>query len=246
MLFHQDVDFSESTDVAAKNPAKLEELKQLWWAMASKYKVLPLDGRGVERLMTPRPEMSAPRNKYVYYPGTGEVEASNAADVRNRNYSITADVDIPKDGAQGVLLAHGSSFGGYSFFVNKEGKLQFSYNYLGLEEAKVVSAAKVPAGKTSLRWDFQVTGPPDFKLGRGAPGVGKLFVNGKEVGQGKIALTCPIAYGLSGDGLSCGRDTLTPVSADYGNEYPFTGVIYRVIVDPAPNEQPAPKGPNRD
>src|SRR5262249_20396444 len=97
MLFHIDEDFSEYEDLAAKNPRKLEELKQMWWAMASKYKVLPLDGRGIARLATPRPEMSAPRNKYVYYPGTGEVEASNAADVRNRSYSITADVEVPKE-----------------------------------------------------------------------------------------------------------------------------------------------------
>jgi arylsulfatase len=246
MLFHQDVDFSEATDVAAKYPGKLEELKQLWWAMASKYKVLPLDGRGVERLATPRPEMSPPRDKYVYYPGTGEVEGSNAADIRNRSYTITADVNIPKEGAQGVLLAHGSSFGGYSFFVNKEGKLQFSYNYLGLEETKIVSGAKVPAGKVALGWQFQVTGPPDFKLGKGAPGLGRLFINGKQVAQGKIPITCPIAYGLSGDGLSCGRDTLTPVSADYNHEFPFTGVIYRVTVDIGTNQVPAPKAPNRD
>src|SRR5262249_29984704 len=114
MLFHQAEDFSEATDVAAKYPAKLEELKQMWWGQASKYKVLPLDGRGIERLATPRPEMSAPRDKFVYFPGTGEVEASNAADIRNRSYRITAEVEVPKEGAEGVLLAHGSSFGGYS------------------------------------------------------------------------------------------------------------------------------------
>jgi arylsulfatase len=246
MLFHIDTDFSESTDVAAKFPAKLEEMKQLWWAQANKYKVLPLDGRGVERLATPRPEMSGPRNKYVYFPGTGEMESSNAADIRNRSYTITAEVDIPKEGAQGVLLAHGSSFGGYSFFVNKEQKLQFSYNYLGIEEFKIISGDKLPGGKLTLRWEFEKTGPPDFKLGKGAPGAGKLFVNGKQVGEGKITVTCPLAYGLSGDGLSCGRDTLTPVSADYRSEYVFTGVIHRVVVDVNPEQTPAPKPPNRD
>jgi arylsulfatase len=246
MLFNIDKDFSESTDLAAKNPEKLEELKQLWWAMASKYKVLPLDGRGVERLATPRPEMSAPRSQYVYFAGTGEVEASNAVDIRNRSYSITADVDIPKDGAQGVLLAHGSSFGGYSFFVNKDQKLQFSYNYLGIEEFKVVSDAKIPVGKSTLRWEFTVGGPPDFKLGKGAPGTGKLLINGKQVGQGKIGITCPIAYGLSGDGLSCGRDTLTPVSADYHDEFVFTGALHRVTVDVGAEQSKAPAPPVRD
>jgi arylsulfatase A-like enzyme len=231
MLFNIETDFSESTNVAMQNPSKLEEMKQLWWAMASKYKVLPLDGRGVERLATPRPEMSAPRDRYVYFPGTGELESSNAADVRNRSYAITAEVEIPKEGAQGVLLAHGSSFGGYTFFVNKKKELQFSYNYLGIDEFKAISKGKLEPGKHSLRWEFTVTGPPDLKLGKGAPGTGKLLIDGKEVGAGKVDVTCPIAYGLSGDGLSCGRDTLTPVSADYSDEFRFTGVIHRVIVD---------------
>lgn len=246
MLFHLAKDFSESTDVAAQYPEKLEELKQLWWAQASKYKVLPLDGRGITRLETPRPEMSAPRDQYVYYPGTGEMEATNAADVRNRSYRITAEVEIPKGGAEGVLLAHGSSFGGYSFFVNRERKLQFSHNYLGLEEFKVVAGAPVPEGKATLRWEFTRTGPPDFKVGKGAPGSGKLFINDQEVGRGDIAVTCPLAYGLSGEGLSCGRDTLTPVSADYGYEYPFTGTIRRVVVDVGNEQRPAPPVPKRD
>jgi arylsulfatase len=191
--------------------------------------------------------MSAPRNKYVYFPGTGEVEASNAVDIRSRNFSITAEVDVPKGGAQGVLLAHGSSFGGYSFFVNKDQKLQFSHNYLGLEEYKVIAKDKLPEGKAMLRFEFQVTAPPDFKKGTGSPGIGKLFINGKLAGAGKIERTCPLAYGLSGDGLCCGRDTLTPVSADYGKEieYPFTGAMRRVIVEVAAPGQKLPKAPDR-
>src|SRR5206468_1784132 len=136
MLFNINEDFSESEDIAAKHPDKLVELKQLWFMQASKYKVLPLDASGVERLAAPRPQMSGPRSKYVYYQGTGEVESANAADVRNRSFTITADVDIPKEGAEGVLLCQGGSFGGYSFFV-KDGKLIYSHNYLGLEEYKV-------------------------------------------------------------------------------------------------------------
>ncbi|MCI0380591.1 MAG: hypothetical protein L0215_23640, partial [Gemmataceae bacterium] len=142
----------------------------------------------------------------------------------------------------------GSSFGGYTFFVNKEGKLQYSHNYLGIEETKILSKDKIPSGKAALRWEFTVTGSPDFKVGKGAPGDGKLFINGKQVGAGKIADTCPIAYGLSGDGLCCGRDTLTPVSADYHGrgEYAFTGVIRRVIVDLESGGNPTPKKQTRD
>jgi len=110
MLFKHRYRLLESEDVAAKNPAKLEELKQLWWAMASKYKVLPLDVVASSVLMTPRPEMSGPRDKYVYYPGTGEVEASTAVDVRNRSHTITAEAAVKK-GDGGCLVAMGSSFG---------------------------------------------------------------------------------------------------------------------------------------
>src|SRR5205085_11408688 len=132
---------------------------------------------------------------------------------------------------QGVLLAAGGSFGGYSLFVNKDQKLQFSHNYLGIEEYKVVSDVKVPTGKVTLRMEFKSTGPPDFKIGKGAPGTATLFINGQQVGQGQIAVTVPIAYGLSGDGLSCGKDTCSAVSADYmGSEFPFTARIRREVL----------------
>jgi arylsulfatase A-like enzyme len=239
MLFHQEEDFSEANDVAAKYPMKLEQLKQLWFMQAQKYKVLPLDASGVERLARPRPQMSGPRDRYIYYPGTGEVGGANAVDVRNRSHSITAEVVIPKGGAQGVLLANGGSFGGYSLFVNKDRKLQYSHNYVGLEEFKVVSDSKVPAGKLTLRLEFKRTGSPDFQRGKGAPGTATLFINGKQVGQGKIPVTVPLAYGLSGDGLCCGRDSCSAVSADYrGSEFPFTGTIRRVVVVVG-NDQPA-------
>jgi hypothetical protein len=166
--------------------------------------------------------------------------------MRNRSYSITAEVEIPKEGAQGVLLAQGGFIGGQTFFVNKEGKLQFSHNYVGLAEYKVIADAKVPTGKATLRWEFTRTGPPDFKAGKGAPGTGRLFINGKQVGEGTIPVTCPLAYSLSGDGLSCGRDTLTSVSADYHGEFPFTGVISRVVVDVGPNQPATPRPKDRD
>jgi arylsulfatase A-like enzyme len=246
MLFNINEDFSESTDVAAKYPDKLAELKQLWFMQASKYVVLPLDASGVERLARPRPQMSAPRDKYIYYQDTGEVGAANAVDVRNRSFTITAFVDVPKTGADGVLLAHGGSFGGYSFFA-KDGTLYFSHNYLGLDEYKVASTAKIPTGKVELQVKFERTGKPDFKVGKGAPGTARLFINGKQAGEGKIPVTCPIAYGLAGDGLSCGKDTGTAVSALYmGSEFNFTGRIIRVVVDVGNDQHPTAAVQQRD
>jgi arylsulfatase A-like enzyme len=246
MLFNLNDDFSESTDVADKYPAKLAQLKQEWYIQASKYKVFPVDGTTTMRLMSPRPQLSPPRDKYVYYPGTGEVDAGRV-DIRNRSHSITADVEIPKGGAQGVLLCDGGSFAGYSFFLNKDRKLQYSHNYCMIEEYKVISPTEVPDGKVTLRMEFEKTGPPDFKTGQGSPGTVRLFINGKAVAEGKIPVTVPIGYSLSGDGLSCGRDTLSAVSRDYaGSEFPFTGTIRRVVVDVGNDQHPAPKEKFRD
>ena len=107
----------------------------------------------------------------------------------------------------------GSSFGGFTFFVNKEQKLQFSYNYLGLEEFKTVSADKVPEGKATLKLEFTQTGPPDFKTGKGAPGTTRLLINGKQVGQGKVDATCPLNRIGTGLPSTCSRPTVS-VRAD--------------------------------
>jgi arylsulfatase len=248
MLFNLNEDFSEADDVAAKYPAKLEQLKQLWFIQASKYKVFPVDSSLALRQAVSRPLMSSPRDKYVYYPGTGEVDGSNAADVRNRSHKITAEVEISKEGAKGVLLANGGTFAGYAFFINKDQKLQYSHNYVGIKEYKVISEEKVPSGKLTLSMEFKKTGPPDFKNGKGSPGTVTLYVNDKAVGSGKIPVTVPLSYSLSGDGLSVGRDTLSAVSLDYvGSTFPFTGGrLHRVIVDLGNDQHTAPQPKARD
>jgi hypothetical protein len=230
MLFHIEEDFSESTDVAVKYPKKLEELKQLWWKQAEKYKVLPLDGRSVIRQNEPRPQMAAPRNKYVYHTGGGEVSSSVAANVLNRSHTITAQVVIPEDGAEGVLLAQGGRFAGYSFFV-KDKRLHYVHNYVGLQETEVTSSVDIPTGETTLRYEFETTGPPDFANGKGSPGVGRLFIDGKKVGEQKIPVTVPLAFALSGEGLCCGWDSLTPACSAYEGEFRFSGTIRKVVVD---------------
>src|SRR5262249_30023273 len=106
---------------------------------------------------------------------------------------------------------------------------------------------KVPAGKATLRMEFQKTGPPDFQVGKGSPGTVRLFINGKQVGEGKIPVTVPVSYALSGDGLCCGRDSCSAVSLDYmGSEFPFTGTIRRVVVDVGNDQHPAPPPKFRD
>ena len=230
MLFHIDEDFSESTDVADQYPEKLEELRQLWWSEARRFNVLPLDGRGVVRQADPRPQMSAPRQRYVYYAGAGEVSSAAAANVLNRSHTITAEVVIPEKGAEGVLIAQGGSFAGYSFFV-KNNRLHYAHNYVGLEEHAVISSAELPVGVATLRYEFERTGPPDFTTGKGSPGVGRLYINGSKVGESEIPVTVPLAFALSGEGLCVGWDSLSPASSAYDDEFRFSGTIRQVVVE---------------
>lgn len=230
MLFNITKDFSESTDVAEKHPEKLEELKRLWWMQAAKYDVLPLDGRSVVRQAEPRPQMTAPRNKYVYRAGGGEVSSSSAANVLNRSYAITAQVVIPEGGAEGVLLAQGGRFAGYSFFV-KDNRLHYVHNYVGLQEFTVTSSIEVPAGKATFRFEFERKGPPDFSKGKGSAGIGRLFIDGQRVGETEIRVTVPLAFALSGEGLCCGWDSLTEACSAYTGEFRFTGTIEKVVID---------------
>jgi arylsulfatase len=229
MLFNIDEDFSESTNVAEEYPDRLEELQRLWWIQAARYDVLPLDGRSIIRQNEPRPQMSEPRNTFEYYAGGGEVSSSVAVNVLNRSHSITADVVIPDRGAEGVLLAHGGRFAGYSFFV-KDNRLHYVHNYVGQREFTVTSSVEIPVGEATLRFEFERTGPPNFADGQGSPGIGRLFIDGREVGETEIPVTVPLAFALSGEGLCCGRDTLTAACSAYRAEFPFTGTIRKVVV----------------
>ncbi len=134
-LYHTEVDRSELHNLAAENWDKVRELQNLWFAEAGANGAFPLDDRSaLEILLTPRPVLSPPRNRYVYFPDTAEVPESQAVNVRNRSYAIGALVDIPAAGAEGVLFAHGSLFGGHALYV-KENRLHYVYNFVGMDAA---------------------------------------------------------------------------------------------------------------
>ena len=239
MLFNVKEDFSESTDLADRIPEKLAELKRMWWIEAAKFNVLPLDGRSILRQMEPRPTLAEPRETYTYYSGGGEVSSAVAANVLNRSHAITAQVVIPEDGAEGVLLAQGGQFAGYSFYI-KDKKLHYTHNYVGQQEYTLNSSSEVPTGERILKYEFEVTGPPDFSQGKGTPGIGRLFIDGKKVAESKIPVTVPITFSLSGEGMCCGWDSLSPASSDYSGEFRFTGSIKKVDVscNPVASKQP--------
>jgi len=228
-LYHVEKDWAENHNVADQNRARLIEMIATWYVEAGKYNVLPLDGRGVLRLAEPRPQISVARSSYTFFPGTQAVPANATVHVLNRSHSITADVEIPADGAEGILLVHGGSDSGYAFYL-KEGKLNWVHNYVGREFHSVGSIERVLEGRHKLRFEFEVTGKPDLQKGRGAPGRAQLYIDGRLVGQSDIPVTTPLALGLTG-GIRCGEAPGAPVTHDYQPPFRFTGKIYSVVVD---------------
>jgi arylsulfatase A-like enzyme len=227
-LYRVEVDPAETNDLAEQERAKLIEMIALWYTEAGKYNVLPLDSRGTMRFADERPQIAAPRDTYVYFPGTQSVPENVAAKVLNRAHAITVDAELA-DGDEGVLACHGSNVGGYVLFV-QDGKLHYVHNYVGAEELEVSSDEPIPAGRHALRYEFEPTGAPDLMAGRGTPGIGRLFVDGEQVGQGELAVTVPLALGL-GSGFAVGRNPGSATSTRYASPFPFTGTISKVTVD---------------
>ena len=200
-----------------------------WWAEAGRYNVMPIDGSMLERLRVERPTIAKARDRFVYYPGGSPVPFTAAPKVYNRAFSITADVQIPEAGAEGVLVAHGGRVGGYSFFV-KDSRLHFVYNFLGRDFFTVTSNTEVPVGDVALRYELEPTGKPDLAAGKGVPANGQLYIDGKLVGAVDMPYTVPNLFGT--EGLTCGHDGGSPVAPDhYQDDFAFTGTLKRVTFD---------------
>jgi arylsulfatase A-like enzyme len=222
-------DPTEKENVAAEYPEVLREMISLWYVEAGRYNVLPVDGSGQQRLAQERPQLAKERTSYTYYPGTQQVPANSAVKVINRPHSITAEVEIPESGAEGVLIAHGGNDGGYVFYV-EDNRLRYAHNYVATRYLKVGSQEQLPTGRVELRYEFEPTGEADLTNGKGTPGRGQLYVAGRLVAQEDFPVTIPIAMGLGG-GVSVGRDDGSPVLPDYDPPFEFTGTIMSVTVD---------------
>jgi arylsulfatase len=227
-LYHVAKDFAENHNVADQHRDKLIEMIGQWYVEAGKYNVLPVDGRGQQRFSEERPQIAGERTSYVYYPGTQEVPVNAAAKIINRPHSITADVDF-KAGDEGVLISQGGIDGGYAFYV-QDGKLQYIYNYVARNFYHAASTEPVPEGRHQLRYEFEVTGEPDILKGKGTPGRGQLYIDGKLVGQIDIPVTNPIMLGLA-SGVAIGADPGSPVTDKYEAPFAFSGKLYNVTID---------------
>jgi len=227
-LYHVEEDFAENHNVAEDHRDKLIALIGLWYVEAGKYDVMPVDGSGLARMIAEKPLVAAPRDRYVYMPGTQSVPFFAGPRILNRPHSITADVEIPDTGAEGVLLCQGSAAGGYSLFI-KEGRLHYVHNYVGRRLHRVTSPEPVPPGPHELRFEFEPTGKPDLAHGRGAPGRLQLYVDGELVAQQQAPVTTP--FTLNPGATTCGANPGSPVTPDYPSPFRFTGTLNKVVVD---------------
>lgn len=228
-LYHVNQDYAEVNNLADQHPDRLQELISLWYIEAGKYNVLPIQSVTVSRFATPRPQLAKPRQRYVYFPDTQSVSESVAVRVLNRSHAIAALVEIPAGGVEGVLLAHGGSSGGYTLFV-QDGRLHYVHNYVGSQLFHLTSEVEVPEGRAVLSYEFQVNGAPELSVGRGAPGIGTLYINEQPVGRMEIPVTMPQTISVD-EGLVCGRDNGSPGTDLYSPPFAFTGKLHRVVVD---------------
>jgi arylsulfatase len=228
-LYHVADDFSEANNLVAANPAKLKELQSVFEREAKKYNVFPLDASFAERAdVSIRPSLTRGRNTFTYYPGTFRVPEGTAPDTKNKSWTITAEVEIPDSGAEGVLVTQGGRFGGYALLL-QDSKPEFDYAFSNQEKYKyrVASNAKLAPGKHTLKVDMKYNGP-----GYGKSATGTLFVDGQQVAQGTIERTVPMRFSLD-ETFDVGLDTGTPVVEDYVDKMPFkfTGTLDKVVIE---------------
>jgi arylsulfatase len=228
-LYHTDFDRAELHDLAAENPDKLRELVALWFAEAGANAAFPLDDRSaVEIITTPRPQLTAPRSRYVYFPGTAPVPEWQAVSTRNRSFVIGALVDIGPS-AEGVLFAMGSRFGGHTLYV-KDSRLHYVNNFLGSEEQKIAGSEDIPTGKNLL---LTASFEKEEQRPDCAVGTMTLYHGDRQVGQRKIRTQLG-AFAIAGSGLNVGRDPGEPITGDYSGEPPYSftgGTINRIAID---------------
>ena len=188
--------------------------------------MLPLDDRTLERLnaaLVGRPDLMAGRTSLTVYQGMIGISENVFINVKNRSHTITAEVEIPKNGANGVILAQAGRFGGWSLYL-KDGRPTYTYNWLGLQRYTVAAKQALPAGKATIRFEFAYDGG-----GVGKGGVGTLFVNGKNVATSRIERTQCCAFSAD-EGADVGADEGTPVTEAYKVPFKFNGKIAKVTI----------------
>jgi arylsulfatase A-like enzyme len=229
-LYNIAEDYSEANDLGARMPDKLREMQELFLVEASKYNVFPLDNTVIQRLLTPRPSATAGRSVFTYSGVTSGLDVSDAPNILNRSYTITAEVEVPQDGGDGMLATLGGRFGGYGLYVLK-GKPVFTYNFVDLERFRWEGQQALTPGKHTVVFDFTYDGP-----GFGKSGTGVLKVDDKEVANKKIPHTIPFFMALD-ETFDVGVDTRTPVDDnDYQVPFRFSGKLAKLTIKLGPTQ----------
>jgi arylsulfatase A-like enzyme len=230
-LYNLAEDFSENNDLAAKMPEKLLVMKELFMLEAEKYNVFPLDNSFTARALTPRPSATAGKTVFTYSGESYGLPPSDAPNILNKSYSITADVEIPAGGAEGMLNTNGGHFGGYGLYLVK-GKPVFTYVQLTAEKFRWEGSAALTPGKHTIAFDFKYDGP-----GFGKGGNGVLSVDGKAVASKTIPFTIPFVISV-GESFDVGMDTRSGVDdSDYSPPFRFTGKLDKLTIKLIPPER---------
>ena len=209
-LYDTTRDWSQSKDLAKENPKKLAELQRLWLIEATRYKVLPIDDRMMEKInpdTAGRPVLIK-GNSQVLFAGMGRLSENCVLNLKNKSHSVTAEIVVPEKGAEGVIISQGANIGGWSLYC-KEGKLKYCYNWSGLKHFIVGSETSIPAGHHQVRMEFAYAGG-----GLGKGGKATLFIDGKKAGEGQIEATLAMIFSAD-DGCDVGEDSGAPVSPEY-------------------------------
>jgi arylsulfatase len=226
-------DWTQAHDISREQPEKLHELQRLFLIEATKYNVLPLDDRRIERLnadLAGRPQL-VHGNSQLLFRGMGRLSENSIVILKNKSHAVTAQVIVPDGQARGVMVHQGGAFGGWSLYA-KDGKPTYCYNLFGVRRFKVEGNAVIPTGEHQVRLEFAYDGG-----GLGKGGTATLYLDGARVGEGRVDATVPMVFSAD-ETTDIGADSGTPVSDDYGpGDSAFQGRVRWVQIDIAESAQ---------
>ena len=227
-LYYLPDDFSQANDLAAENPEKLAELKELFWEEAEKHNVLPLLAAFSVFFgnLPPMPTITT----QTFYGDVQNIASGMIPRIYGRSYAIEAELSIPAEGAEGVVIAEADEMGGFSLWVDENGLLHHSYSMMGVERYKQVSTKPLPTGDATVRMQLDAD-----RQERSAGGMVSLYANGEKIGEGRIEKTVGLRFSAYA-GMDIGRDNGLPVDRAYAakSPYPFTGTVKKVVFDLKP------------
>ena len=226
-LYDGSVDYSQARDLAAEQPDRLAKLQRLWLIEAAKYNVLPMDDRTGERLnpdLAGRPTLIRGSSQLLFA-GMGRLSENSVISIKNKSFSVTAEIVVPDGGANGVIIAQGGRFGGWSVFL-AEGRARFTYNVLGIQQFTITAEEPVPSGTHQVRMEFAYDGG-----GLAKGGDVTLYHDGAVAGSGRVEATQPMIFSAD-ETTDVGYESGTAVSPDYTPQSSrFTGRINWVQID---------------